>query len=196
VRPTNALQSRNICESSSANSGSPGELSPELFTGGVPRLNSPRDAQPSQEIKTRDRYYAMEPFQVYKLYRATASEVRRFGALVREGKELDQALWFCNWLDWAGVVDILKSYQELSAGEIDAHLLAHSVKELQSNVREWYVGRKKPVIHLAEIEAINRKLDLIARHLFGEQSVVASISAKGITLHNDGEPGRLPSIAD
>lgn len=108
----------------------------------------------------------MDGVQAYKLWRETRHMLTIYERRAREGKDLDAALEFARYVIWSGVVDVVNASAHLSPIAIDAAHLKWKAEDLQRTVQECYrTGKAKPQIELAEIEAINHKLDLIAGHI-------------------------------
>jgi hypothetical protein len=82
--------------------------------------------------------------------------------LVREGKSLDEALKFSQFVLWSGVVPLCKNYASDSPFPSDGLRLQKKAERLQVNVRKWYLREQLvPYVEVSEMENISRKLDLI-----------------------------------
>jgi len=105
----------------------------------------------------------MDGVQAYKLWRETHFMLTRYERRAREGKDLDAGLEFARYVIWSGVVNVVNASAHLSPIAIDAAHLQWKAEELQRTVQGWYrSGKAQPQIAMAEVEAINHKLDLIA----------------------------------
>jgi hypothetical protein len=85
---------------------------------------------------------------------------------VQEGKDLDSANDFVRYVFWSGLIDLFKANANPFPLPIDGALTEWKVKELLHNVQERFrTGDQRPRMEMTELEAINRKLDLIAGHV-------------------------------
>jgi hypothetical protein len=83
---------------------------------------------------------------------------------VNEGKKLDEALDFCRYVFWSGIVELCNYHATTAEGlAISGANLQTRVKQLQQDVQDRYrKSNTSPKIELSELEKLNHKLDLIA----------------------------------
>jgi hypothetical protein len=101
------------------------------------------------------------------MWNETRNRLDSLSRRVNEGKDLDAAREFANYVQWSGMCKLFDQYAGGSGPlKIDGAFLRWKAEELERTVQEiWQSGKIQPQIPLAEVEAINRKLDLIAAHV-------------------------------
>jgi len=102
------------------------------------------------------------------LYKETARVLDVYEGRVREGKDLAAALEFARYLQWSGLIKMFKAHANDETGmfKVDGAFLQWKIEELQRMVRDRYrKGDSEPHITETQLEAINRKLDLLAGHI-------------------------------
>jgi len=103
------------------------------------------------------------------LYRETLREVQGHERRVREGKQVEEALNFSKFVLFSGIVQILKAHSDAGRNKIDGAHLQWRCEELERACNEYWKSKNRtPSISLTELEAINRKLDVIAAHVARE----------------------------
>ena len=132
----------------------------------------PQPKQPS--VSTSDRSWRkanvspvpVEPQQLRWFWQETFNRLSSLNRRVQEGKDLEAAREFCAYLLWSGVLEVFASITPEGISHVDWPHLRWKAEELQREVQErWRSGKNNPNIEVAELEAINRKLDLIAGHV-------------------------------
>jgi hypothetical protein len=103
----------------------------------------------------------------YKIYSETMSTLAWLDGHVREGKLLNEALNFCRFVLWCGVIDLCNFHAtHESPLKVSGANLHTRAKQLQSDVQDRFrKNNLRPEIEMSELEKLNRKLDLIAGRL-------------------------------
>jgi len=110
------------------------------------------------------------------LYLQTCDRLAVHEKRVREGKGLDAALEFAQYVQWSGIVKILTAHSRPEPLKVDGPHLKWMVGQLEELVRAHWKNEKVPVVELTELERINHKLDLIAGHM-GRMIPAEAVSA-------------------
>ena len=101
-----------------------------------------------------------------RLWRETNNRLESLDVAVQEAKQLEEALNFTRFVFWSGLLDLFKANPQPFPLKVDGAFLEWKCKELQQKVQERYrLNDGKPHIEETQLNAINRKLDLIAGHL-------------------------------
>lgn len=102
-----------------------------------------------------------------RLWRETSRVLDRYQERVDQGHDLMPALDFARYVLWSGLVPLMKSEGQDGALKIDGSLLEWKAKELQEAVQARFRSERngKCMLHETQLEALNRKLDLIAGRL-------------------------------
>jgi len=104
--------------------------------------------------------------RVYTLARETTSRLSILRARVSEGKDLHAAKEFCSYLQWSGILRLLRDNHQEFPLPVDGVLIEWKCNELLSLVHDQFQQASKVVsMELSQLEAINHKLDLIAGRL-------------------------------
>lgn len=103
----------------------------------------------------------------YKIFNETMNQLSWLDSHVREGKDLEQALNFCRFVLWAGLVDFCEHHTtEDKIFRVNGKELRKKAEALQFDVQERYrANNMAPKILMTELEQINHKLELIAGQL-------------------------------
>jgi len=115
------------------------------------------------------------------LYVQTVGQLNIYERRVREGKSLEAALDFAQFVIWSGLPKLMEAHSQPDPLKVDGAFLRYRANELQEIVRSNFKGEPVPVVNLTELEKINHKLDLIA----GRVAMIAPAP----------EVGELPEIA-
>jgi len=101
-----------------------------------------------------------------RLWRETLTRLDVLSRRVQEGKDLDAAKEFCQYLLWSGIIKLLKENPSPEPIPCDGYLVEHLANGLHSRVMDRYrTNDISPQIELTELEKINRNLALIAGRL-------------------------------
>jgi hypothetical protein len=103
-----------------------------------------------------------------RLYRETISRIDWYEARVTEGQDLMAALDFARYVLWSGIVPICKEHACDSGAplKVDGSFLQYRAEDLQRNVQDRFArDNGKIKIRETQLEALNRKLDLIAGYV-------------------------------
>jgi len=85
---------------------------------------------------------------------------------VRENKDVMAALDFARYVTWSGIIKVLDANASESPLVVDGALIRWKCEELTRMCQERFrTGQSSPHVEQSELEAINRKLDLIAGHV-------------------------------
>jgi len=85
---------------------------------------------------------------------------------VREGKSVMEWSRFGRWLRFSGVLEILEANPQKFPVEVNGKALRAKVEDLLSDCGEKFrTGKADPTYAQSDIADINRKLDIIARHV-------------------------------
>jgi hypothetical protein len=105
----------------------------------------------------------------YKLGREVSARLDIFQKRVVEGKDVQAAKEFCSFLLWSGLLNMLEEHSRTdyeSDLPIDGRLIRFKCEALQDAVNHAFTeGSKTITLELSAMEAINRKLDLLAGHM-------------------------------
>ena len=109
------------------------------------------------------------------------NRLRRFDGLVREGKSLEEALEFANYIFWSGLVDLLKQHTQNPPFECNGANLQKACELLQRDVRDNYRvhGRVEPRVKLSELEKITDQLELLSAQVAKLSSPVNETATVG-----------------
>lgn len=108
---------------------------------------------------------SLDRVQLHVLYRDTKSRLNSFSAAVREGRHLDEAASFARFVIWS-IAPLLIANPQPEPLPCDGNLLRSVAQSLLAEVQErWRTNDEQPKLELSELEAINRKLDLLAGHV-------------------------------
>lgn len=100
------------------------------------------------------------------LYRETVRELIRYTKLVRDGKELNAAIAFGRYVQGSQLSKIFKAYERAGDWGPDGTHVQKLTEELLRLARTYDGGAYTP---LAEIEAVNQKLDFLIARLEGRE---------------------------
>jgi hypothetical protein len=101
-----------------------------------------------------------------RIWRETLTRLESLDVAVQEAKRLDEALDFTRFVFWSGLLQLFKENPQPFPLKVDGPFLEWKCKELQSKVQERYrLNDGAPHIEETQLNAINRKLDIIAGHL-------------------------------
>jgi len=116
----------------------------------------------SQKAEVQSGY--LPAVNVYKIYNETMNQLSWLDGHVREGKELEQALRFCRYVIWSGIIELCNYHATVEPGlKISGANLHTRAKQLQMDVQDRFrTNNLAPAIEMTELEKLNRKLDLIA----------------------------------
>jgi len=104
--------------------------------------------------------------QLHVFWRDTKRQIDAFAQAVRAGQRLDEAAGFARYVLNSGLCGILAEFPHADPLTCDGHLLRSVAQDLLSAVQErWRTNDLKPTVDFCELQAINRKLDLIAGHV-------------------------------
>jgi len=116
-------------------------------------------------IQLHDSESLMQPdsAQLYILCRETSNRIASLGRAVDEGHRLDEAANFARFVLFSGICTLLKSFPQGDPFPVDGHLLQHHAEQLLQAAQDRYrTGDTKAKLDWSYLDAINRKLDLIA----------------------------------
>jgi len=103
---------------------------------------------------------------VYRIWQETSTRLGCYERRVSEGVDLMPALDFARFVFWSGIPDLCEQCHAVTGAlKTDGSALRKRAKALQSLCEEMMTGEAAPRIHETQMEAINRKLDLIAGHV-------------------------------
>jgi len=184
VRRNSANYVANIGREADTGNGSPqkgGESCPVSPTANTPGLaiSGGLTAVPTKKAAgdiNQVRCMSSEsPIAFYTLYSWTSRYLDSFAQCVKEGHSHDEARGFCVYLLNSGVIKLLEANSCPGAFKVDGPLVRWKAEELQRNVQDFYrTGRTEAKVDASTLDAINRKLDLIAGgigKLFNPQGV-------------------------
>jgi hypothetical protein len=96
------------------------------------------------------------------MWRETDRFLDSLAASVREGKRVTEASNYCRWLQFSGVVSLLKENPSPSPLLVDGEGLRKKLDDLLYECGELFRGGKHdPKYAASDIAEINRKLDLL-----------------------------------
>jgi hypothetical protein len=154
---------RNVCETIA-------RLAPHGLTPAGPRqhrLNGARSK--GRQFPNSERVPSMLSFNeatLHWLWKETMNRLDIYRRRVDEGKDLDAAREFCQYVLWSQLVKLFKEHPAPEPLKVDGALLEWTAQELQRTVQDrWRREDHKPQVHQTKLEAINEKLDLIAGRL-------------------------------
>ncbi len=98
------------------------------------------------------------------LWNHTNHDLDLLAKAVAQGHALEEAINFARYLRNSGLVKMLKQNSTAGPLPVDGSLIEFKANELERSVQAcWKKGASG--VKVAELEAINRKLDLIAGHV-------------------------------
>ncbi len=98
----------------------------------------------------------------HQMWRETDRFLDTLAESVREGKRVMEASNFCRWLQFSGVVSLLKENPSPSPLRVDGEALRKKLDDLLYECGELFRGGKHdPKYAASDIAEINRKLDLL-----------------------------------
>jgi len=101
--------------------------------------------------------------QMHWMWRETINRLDVHAKRVSENKGLDAALEFVNYLQTSGLVKFFERSSQPEPLKVDGSFLRWRCRELQNAVRDRYrTNDVLPHVEASELEAISRKLDVIA----------------------------------
>jgi len=119
---------------------------------------------------------------LYTLANSTKTQLAVYYDRAREGKDLQAANEFCAYLEWSGILKILEAGSRPEPLKVDGSFIRWKQQELLGVVRAQFKANAKTIsLELSQLEAVNRKLDLIAAH-------VATLSPPTSDTANAGHP--------
>jgi len=103
---------------------------------------------------------------IHRIWLETSTRLGCYEKRVAEGVDLLPALDFAKFVFWSGIPQLCTLFPCTSeALKADGDALKKRAKALQSLCEETLTGEGTPRVHETQLEAINRKLDLIAGHV-------------------------------
>jgi len=100
--------------------------------------------------------------ELHVLWRETGNRLDTLWQCVREAKRVDEASNFCRWLQFSGVLQLLKRNPADFPLQVDGAALERKAKDILSECGELYAGGKHDAKYAAsDIAEINRKLDAL-----------------------------------
>lgn len=111
---------------------------------------------------------AMEhkPIEWHWIWRETCNRLDAYQLLVGEGRELEAALTFARFVIWSRLDRLMAEHDNPGLLKVDSSLMVWKARELQRTVQEAYrTGKASPAASEGLLQAIQRKLDIIAAHV-------------------------------
>lgn len=103
---------------------------------------------------------------IARIWRETSNRIESLDTAVQEGKKLEEALNFCRFVFWSGLLQLFRENPQPAPLKVDGPFLEWRLKELQQKVQDRYrLNDGQPHIDETQLSAINRKLDVIAAHV-------------------------------
>jgi hypothetical protein len=107
----------------------------------------------------------MDPANLHILWRDSKRRLDDLAQAVREGQRLDEAASFARFVMFS-ICGLLVDHPQPFPLTVDAAMLRGQAEGLLSDIQTRYRAAKTPAaVDLSEVQAIHRKLDLIAGHL-------------------------------
>jgi len=101
--------------------------------------------------------------QMHWMYRETLNRLAIHAKRVSEGKSLDEALDFTHYLQSSGLIKFFEVNPHPAPLKVDGAFLRWRCRELQMAIRDRYRNHDvSSRVEPSELEAISRKLDIIA----------------------------------
>jgi hypothetical protein len=108
---------------------------------------------------------SMDSANLHILWRDSKRRLDDFSQAVREGRHLDEAASFARFVMFS-VCGLLVDHPQKFPLTVDGPMLRAQAEGLLSEIQTRYRAAKTPAaVDLSEVQAIHRKLDLIAGHL-------------------------------
>lgn len=121
------------------------------------------------------------------LWRETVNSLDAYAKRVRECKDLLGAADFARFVRSSGLLKLFDAHESLGPFEVSGASVRKKVSDLLFECGERMRSNKtEPLIALSELEAINRKLELIAGHV-SKLSPVADLPADSRTTEDTGQ---------
>lgn len=128
--------------------------------------------------------------KLHVLFRDTLRELKRFESAARESSCLQEAADFARYVSQS-VAPVLMLFPFESPLPCDGHLLRSIADALLAECqRRWREHDCKPKVDRSELEAINRKLDLLAGHVARISPLSASVILPPMTTGGRSARGR------
>jgi hypothetical protein len=103
---------------------------------------------------------------VARIYREAVNKIDTYSQRVKQGQDAQAALEFGGFILWSGIIPLCREIATDSHPKIDGSHLQWLAEELQRDARERLSFPGKPAkIDATQLEAINRKLDVIAAQI-------------------------------
>jgi len=105
----------------------------------------------------------LDSVQLHWMWRETSNRLDVYARRVSEGKGLDSALEFVNFLQTSGLIKFFEASAQPAPLKVDGSFLRWRCRELQRAIQDRYRTKDaQPHVETSELEAISRKLDVIA----------------------------------
>lgn len=101
----------------------------------------------------------------HKIYIETVNHIDRHMARVKEGRDVDGAKLFANWLFWSGIPTLLKENSEPAPLKCDGAFLSWKLNELIEACNEFYRTNKPVGLNGNDIQSIHERLDKLTGNL-------------------------------
>lgn len=102
---------------------------------------------------------------LHTIYRETLTHLESYEKRALEGKDLMVALDFTRWIQWSGILKLLKAYPAQGVCKVDGAFLEWKAREVQEMVQLQFRTKQIPRLPASTLDQINHKLDLIAGRL-------------------------------
>ena len=112
------------------------------------------------------------------IYRETISRLNTLSRRVSEGKDVLAASEFCRWLQFSGIIPLLKanSNSEPPPLKVDGSFLEWKVEDLLQSCNQYFAtGHVSGNLSAAYLQSLHEKIDLMAGYL-GKLSVAPSVA--------------------
>jgi len=122
---------------------------------------------------------------IYTIARETTSRIAILHKRAIEGKDLHAAKEFCSYLQWSGILKLLRSNCQPEPLPVDGVLIGWKCDQLLSVVNDQFRQATKVVsLELSQLEAIDHKLDLIAGRIAQlSPPIIETTEAVSTALH-------------
>jgi len=134
------------------------------FRTGLRRRNSEPDFHGYQ--KSESIHVHTDTVNLHRVWNETTRFVETIHREVREGKSVMEWSRYGRWLRFSGVLEILEANPQEFPLEVNGKALRALVEDLLSECGEKFrTGKADPTYAQSDIAEINRKLDILARHV-------------------------------
>jgi hypothetical protein len=104
----------------------------------------------------------IEPYKLHWLYNETRRQLERYATRAEEQVDVQAAVDFARWVQMSGLIGLFKDHPQPEPWPVDGQALDELVRTIIMDCGDFLKGNTPGFVRVCQIEAVNRKLDLIA----------------------------------